>query len=122
MTATQELLVYVFMARAAISGGQLGRNDEALVVVLLLTCNRLMTIQTIHAFPRVKAHLVLMNDRVLSSEMTFRAFPAGADEVGIRLFSFDFWSGAIDEERGQYESKGDDYAQEDGPKRHETSR
>src|ERR1041385_1585824 len=106
MTAAQKLLINVFMTRTAISCGQLFRNDEALMVGLFLSCNRLMAIQTIHPLPRVLAHLVLVNDRVLSSEMAFRTFPACPNQICRRLFGFDFWSRAVNEKCGQHESKG----------------
>src|ERR1041385_2125117 len=110
MTAAQELLINVFMAGTAISCGQLFRNDEALMVRLFLPCNRLMAVETIHALPRVLAHLVLVNNRVLSSEMAFRTFPACTNKVCGRLFGFHFWSRAVDEKCGQHESKGNHYA------------
>jgi hypothetical protein len=91
------------------------------MILLFLSCNRLMTVKTVHALPGVHAHLVFMNNRVLSSEMTFRTFPAGANKVRGRLFGFGFWPGSVDEECRHDESKGDHDAQEHGSKRHGTS-
>src|SRR6478752_9770853 len=66
MAAMEELLVDLLVATAAISGGQAGRrNREAMMVFLLLALCRLMTVQTVHAFLRMLAQFVFVNDRVL---------------------------------------------------------
>src|SRR5215472_1203661 len=71
MTAMQKLLVNVLVAIAAIACGELGRNDKAVVIFLLLSASGLVAVQAIHAFACMQAHLVFMHYGILCARMTF---------------------------------------------------
>ena len=59
----------------------LGGDDESVVIFLLLAGGGLVALQAVHAFARVRAHLILVHDGVLRARVTFRAFPGGANQV-----------------------------------------
>src|SRR6185503_2426781 len=78
MAASQKLLVNVFVTTAAVSGSQFRGDDESMMLLLLLPGRRLVTIEAIHAFLSVHAHLVFMHHRILESRMALSALSAGA--------------------------------------------
>src|SRR5579862_468389 len=118
MPAVQELLINVFVATSTISCSQLCGDHESMMVFFILACSRLMAIKTIHTLPGVHTHFVFMHDRILSPRMAFGALASSTHQVCAGLFGFGFWPGTIDQERGQYQTKGNDYGHENRPKRH----
>lgn len=77
MAASQELLIDSLVAAAAIAGGKLGRDDESVMILLFLAGRRLMALETVDPFSRVRAHLVLVDDRVLGTGVAFGALTGG---------------------------------------------
>jgi hypothetical protein len=116
--AAKELLVYVFVAAAAVPSRQLRTDYETVMIFLVLSLGRLVAIQAIHALLRVPAHLVFVDHGILCPGMTFGALPAGAHECGARLLGFYLRSRAIENERSQYQSKGYYDGDKHRPKRH----
>src|SRR5262249_42729410 len=63
MTAVQKLLIDIFVTAAAVPSRQMIRSDgEAVMIFALLSSRGLMAIKAIHAFLRVLAHLIFVND------------------------------------------------------------
>ncbi len=62
VAAAQELLVDAFVAGAAVAGGQVGADHEAVVIDLLLVRPRLVAVQAIHALLGMGRHLVFVHD------------------------------------------------------------
>jgi hypothetical protein len=118
MPAAKEFLVYAFVTRAAITGGQMGADCEAVVIHLLLAGTRLVAVEAIDALLCVSGHFVFMDDRVLKSSVTFGALSRCADKVGRRLIRFHIRALQIDKERRHNECKRDDYSEKHGTKRH----
>src|SRR5215469_12300686 len=88
------------------------------MIFLFLPGCRLMAVQAIYTLAGVHAHLILMHDRILGPQVTFRAFPRSSDQGWGRFLGFDPWSCAIDEQCTQNQSEGNHYRNEDGAKRH----
>lgn len=118
MPAMQELPVDGFVTASAISGGELGRDHEAVMVFSFLPGCGLVAIQTVHAFAGVGAHLVFVDHGVLRTGVTLGAFSCRAHEVGTGLLGLDLGTCTINQESGEDESEGDDDRQKDGSKRH----
>jgi hypothetical protein len=118
MPATQELLINVLVATTTIPRGQFCGDYKSVMIFLFLPGSRLMAFEAIYALARVHAHLIFVHDRVLGSEMTFRAFPSSPDQGGRWLLGLGSWSGTIDEERAQNQGESDDDSDEDGAKTH----
>lgn len=116
--AVQELLVDILVAAAAVPRGQLGGNDESVMIFLLLPRRWLMAIQAVHAFLRVHAHLIFVDDGVLSPYVAFRTFSSGTNQSRTRLLGFYFRARAIDKECGENQSECDHDGDEDRAKRH----
>ena len=95
MAAAQKLLVDIFVATPAIACGELLRDDETVMVLLLLSRRWLVAVEAVNAFPGVRAQLVLMNDGILRSRVAFRALSRGANKLRVRLIRFNFRPGAI---------------------------
>ena len=106
MPAVEKLLVDVFMAGAAVAGGELGGNGKAVVVFFLLIGGGLVAIEAVHTFLGVGANLVFVDDGVLSARVAFGALAGGAHEICAGLVAFDFGAGALNQECGDYEGKG----------------
>lgn len=79
MAASQELLINAFVATSAIAGGQLGGNDESVVVFFLLTRCGLVAFQAVHTLAGVSAHFIFMHHGILDSGMALSALARGAD-------------------------------------------
>ena len=118
MAAAQELLVDTFVATPAIARGQLGRDHEPVMVLLLLSGRGLVAFQAVHALAGVQAHFIFVDDRVLGASVTLGAFAGSSDQVGAGLLGFYFGSRTIDQECGHDECEGNDYCDEDRAKRH----
>src|SRR5579859_1591452 len=118
MAAAEELLVDAFVAAAAISRGELGGDDEAVVVFLVLSGRGLVALKAVDAFAGVRAHLVFVHDGVLGALVALGAFSGGADQSGRGLFGFHLGTGAIEEKRSKDQREGDDEGEEDRTKRH----
>ncbi len=106
VAAVQELLVDALVATAAVAGGELGADDKAVMVLLLLAFGGLVAVQAVDAFFGVGAHLVLMHHRVLEAGVALGALAAGANKVRRWLVGFDLGAGAIDQECGKNQRKG----------------
>jgi hypothetical protein len=111
VATAKEFLIDAFVARAAIAGGQMGADREAVVIHLLLAGAGLVAVQAIDALLRMGGHLVFMNDRVLKPCVTFGAFSRCPDEIGRRLSRFYTRTLPVDKERGQNERKCNDDSQ-----------
>src|SRR5581483_6142911 len=118
MTAMEKLLINALVAAAAIPGGQLGRDDEAMMIFLLLAGGRLMAFKAVHSFAGVGAHLVLVYYGILRAGVALGTFSSGANEVGTGLLGLYFRPGAVNEECRQYQSEGNYYCDEYRTKRH----
>ena len=112
VAAAQKFLVDAFVAGAAVAGGQMSADHEAVVIDLLLVGSRLVAVQAIDALLCVGGHLVLMHHRVLKARVTFRALARCANKVGGGLRDFDPGTRAIDKKCGQNERKCDDDSDE----------
>lgn len=98
MAAVQELLIDRLVTAPTISGGELGGDDETVMVLLFLAGGGLVTVETVDAFPGVRAHLVFVDHGILGSRMTFGAFSGGANEICAGLLGLDLWPCPIEEE------------------------
>ncbi len=117
MAAVQKLLINLLVTTAAVAGREAYRSDyEAVVIFLVLPGRRLVTIQAIHAFLRVPAHFVFVDDRVLSARMTLGAFSRGPHQFAAGLPTFGLRAGAVDEKRRHDQAKRNDNRDEDGAK------
>lgn len=74
VAATEEFLIDVLVAGAAIASRKVSANHKSVVIDLLLAGPGLVAVETIHIFLRVNRHLVFVNDRVLKASVTFGAF------------------------------------------------
>ena len=83
VAAAQKLLIDAFVARAAVAGGQIGADHEAVVVLLLLAIRRLVAVQAVDALPGVDAHLVFVDDGVLQAGVTLGAFARGRTKSAV---------------------------------------
>src|SRR5579872_3652304 len=113
MAAAQELLVNVLVTASAIARGELRGDHESVVIFLLLARCRLVTFETVDPLAGVGAHLVFVDNRILSTSMALGALTCSPDEIGRGLFSFRLRTGAIDQECGENQGKGDDDGNED---------
>ncbi len=78
--AVQKFLIDLFVASAAIAGGDVaGGDDEAVMVFGLLSGRGLMAVEAIHAAFGVLAHFVFVNDGVLGARVAVGALAAGAN-------------------------------------------
>ena len=98
----QKLLVNGLMAGAAIAGRQLGRNDEAVVVLFFLIGGRLMALQAIDVFPGVRAHLVFVDDGVLCTRVAFGAFARSTHQRRVGLLGLRLGPSTVQQEGGEY--------------------
>src|SRR5579871_4428206 len=114
----QELLIDGLVTASAISGRQFRRNHKAVMVLLFLSCRRLVAVQTVHTFAGVGAHLVFVHDGILRTRVTLGAFSGGAHEFGAGLLGLDLGPCTINQESGENQREGNDDRQEDGSKRH----
>jgi hypothetical protein len=121
MPAPQKLLIDVLVTAAAVARRQSRRDDEPMVILFLLSRRRLVALKAVHAFSRVLAHFVFVDDRILRPRVAFRAFPSGTHELGPGLLGLRTWPGAIDEKRGENESEGNHGSYENRSKRHSWS-
>jgi len=118
MATAQKLLIYAFVARTAVAGGQMRADYEAVVIGLLLTWTRLVTIEAVDTLLRVSGHLVFMYNRILQARMALGTFARGADKVGRRLGCLDAGALSIDKKSGQNKRKRNDNSQKHRTKRH----
>jgi hypothetical protein len=65
------------MAASAVPGSQFGGDYEAIVVLLVLPGRRLVAVQAVDALPRVQAHLVFVDHRILRPGMAFDKLSGG---------------------------------------------
>jgi hypothetical protein len=96
MAATQKLLVDILVTAAAVAGRQFGRDDEPVMFLFLLSGRWLMTIEAIHTFLSMQAHLVFVHYGILNSRVAFCALAASTDQFRARLLGFHLWSRPID--------------------------
>jgi hypothetical protein len=80
--------------------------DKAVMVLLLLSIGRLVTVQAVDALFRVDAHLILMYYGVLKPGVALRALAAGPDKIRGRLVGFNLRSGTIDQKSSENQGKG----------------
>src|SRR6185437_1613393 len=73
MAATQKLLVDILVTAAAVAGRQFGRDDEPVMFLFLLSGRWLMTVEAIHTFLSMQAHLVFVHYGILNSRVAFCA-------------------------------------------------
>jgi hypothetical protein len=121
MPAAQELLINVLVATTAVASRQFGGNYESVMVFLLLPSSWLVAVQAIYTVSRVHAHFVLVDYRVLGSEVTLRAFASCPDQGCSRLLGLDLWSCTIEQKRSQNKGEGNHDGDEHGAKRHSDS-
>ena len=81
MPASQELLVFGCVTRRTVLGRQMLRDDEALMVQLLLSVLRLMTVEAIDPFCRMSTCFELVNHRGSLLAMAFCAFSGGLNKA-----------------------------------------
>jgi hypothetical protein len=112
VAATQKLLIDAFVARAAVSSGEMRADYKSVVINFLLAGSCLMAVETVDALLCVCRHLVFVHHRILKPSMTFSALSRGPDEVGGRLRGFDTRSRPIHKKSTQNEPKGDHNSQE----------
>ncbi len=72
--AAQKFLVDVFMARAAIAGGEMIADDESVMVHFVLARGRRVAIEARDVLARVDRHFVFVDDGVLLTRMALGAF------------------------------------------------
>ena len=116
MPAMEELLVDPFVTAPAISSGELGGDDESVMIFLFLSGRGLVALKAIDTLFGVRAHLVFVDDRVLRAGVALGALSGGADEIRRGLLGIEFRSGAIDKEGRDDQSKSNDYCDENGTK------
>ena len=95
--AAQEFLVDAFVARAAVSCGEMGADHKAVMIHLLLVRGRRVAVQAVHALLCVRGHLVLMHHRKLKTRMALRALTRSANEIGGGLLGFNVGASPVDE-------------------------
>ena len=106
--AAQVLLVDALMAGAAVAGGEMRADDEAVVIDLFLSGGGLVAIEAVNALFGVGGHLVLMNNGVLKTGMALGALAGGTNEICCRLLDLYLWPRTVDQKRREDERKGDD--------------
>ena len=119
MATAQELLIDRFVAAAAIARGQFGCDHKSVMIFLLLARRGLVALKAIDPFAGMRAHLVLVNDRILSTGVAFRAFPCRAHQIGGRLIGFDLGTSSVNQKRGEDKRERNDDGNEDGTERHD---
>jgi hypothetical protein len=107
VAATEEFLVYRFVARTAIAGGQMCTDSEAMMIDFLLFGSWLVAVKAIDAPFRMSGHFVFVHNRVLKPSMTLRALSRRSYEVGGRLRGFNVRTLPIDKKRRQNQRKRD---------------
>ena len=118
MAAVQKLLIDGLVTASAISGRQLRRDHETVMIFLFLASRGLVTVETVDAFAGVGAHLVFVDDGILRTGVTLGTFPGGTDKVRVGLLGFDLGTCAVQQESSEDQRKGDDDRQKDGTERH----
>jgi hypothetical protein len=98
MPAVQEFLVNAFMAVPAVSGRELGRDHEAVVLLGLLLASRPVAVQAVHLFLRMPAQLVFVDHRILLVVVAFGAFARRLHQGGVGLSGFTARPLAVDQE------------------------
>ena len=121
MPAARKLLVDLLVTGAAIPGGHLRGDDEAVVLFLFLSLRGLVAIEARDSLGGVLAHLVFMHDRILLSQVTFGAFSSSADERSVWLVHFHARPGSLDQEGAQNKSEGNHDGHKYGTERHGSS-
>src|SRR5579872_204686 len=116
--AAQELLVNAFVATAAVSRRQLRHDRETVMFLALLVRRGLMAIEATYPFPRMHAHFVFVDDRVLLRVMASGALAGGADIFGVWLLCFDVRTLLVYQERGYDERETENKRDENGSKAH----
>ncbi len=80
VAAVQKFLIDLFVASAAVAGGDVAcGDDEAVVVFGFLSSRGLMAVEAVYAALGVLAHFVFVNDGVLGARMAVGALAGGAD-------------------------------------------
>lgn len=74
MAAAKEFLIDALVAAATITGSQMGTDNEAVMIHLLLPLCRLMAVEAVDPFAGVGTHLVFMDNGILRSSVTLGAF------------------------------------------------
>src|ERR1700733_7109935 len=118
MPTAQELLIDGLVTASTIPGRQLGRDHEAVMVLLLLAGRGLVAVETVHPLLGVQAHLIFVDHRILGPSMTFRAFSGGTYKVCAGLFGLHLRPRPVEQKRCQDEGKCNHHGQENGSKRH----
>jgi hypothetical protein len=118
MTTVQKLLVDALVTTATVAGGKFGRDNEAVMVLLLLPGSGLVTIQAVHTLPGVGAHLVLVYNGILAPGVALGAFAGRTYESSIGLLGFNSGARAVQQEGGNYQGEGDYNGNKYGPKGH----
>jgi hypothetical protein len=118
VAAVQELLIDVLVTASAIASGQFGGDDEAVMILFILTGCGLMAVKAVHAFPGMQTHLVFVNHRILSARVTLRALSRGPHQFRAGLIGLKLRPRPVYKERGQNQGEGNHDSQENGSKRH----
>lgn len=119
MTTVQELLIDIFVAASAISWRQLSRDYKAVMILLLLAGCRLVTIQAVHAFLSVHAHLIFVHHGILGFRVALCALAGGSHKLGCGLSSLYGWPGTIDEKGSNNQGKRNNNRNENRAESHE---
>jgi len=107
VAAAHELLINAFVTTAAVSRGQLGDDNEAMMLLAFLVLRGLVAVETVNALLRVHAHLVLVDHGVLLADVALGTLAAGPNQCLSRLLSFNARPGAVDEESSYDEPECD---------------
>ena len=80
MSAAHELLIDLFVTRAAVGGRHSRGDDETVMVLAMLSRRRLVALQAINLALGVNAQLVFVDDGILLIGMAFGALARSPDE------------------------------------------
>ncbi len=98
VAAVEKLLVNLLVTTAAVASGEPDCSDnKAVVIFLLLIRCWLVTLQAVHAFLGMPAHLIFMNDGVLRALMALGTLSRGANQLARWLAGFSFGTGAVNQ-------------------------
>jgi len=92
------------------------------MIVFFLAGSWLVAVEAVDAFPGMHTEFVFMNDGILGSGVTLRAFAGSAHKFGGGLVALNLWPCSIHKERREYQSKGNYDGEEHRSKGHEIFR
>ena len=73
VATAKEFLIDAFMAGSAITGRQVGTDDESVMIDFLLAGRGLVAIQAIYALLGMGRHFIFVNNRVLQTRVALSA-------------------------------------------------